>query len=105
VRADRFRVYGSGGYFSRGSIFGSVAVEIPTGNRTAVTWNLGQSHASGSHQTSVGMTLSFFPASTTGMFVSLSHSSAAANLNNGGTSIGGGLSFSLQPRPSPKPRP
>jgi hypothetical protein len=98
VRADRFRVYGSSGYFSRGSVFASAAVEIPTGGRTAVTWNLGQSHASGSHQTSVGMTLAFFPASTTGLFVSLSHSSAAANLNNGGTSIGGGFSFSLQPR-------
>src|SRR5205085_12658154 len=62
ARAERFRVYGSAGYFSRGSIFGSAAIEVPAGRRASVTGNFGQSHASGTHQTSVGLGLSFAPA-------------------------------------------
>jgi len=96
MRANRFRVYGSGGYFSRGSVFGSAALEIPAGRRMAVTGNFGQSHASASHQTSLGVTLSFFSTPTTGLFVSASHSSSAAALNNGGVSIGGGASVALR---------
>jgi len=97
MRADRFRVYCSGGYFSRGSVFGSAALEVPAGRSMAVTGNFGQSHASGSHQTSLGVTLSFFSTPTTGLYVSASHSSSGAALNNGGVSIGGGVSLALRP--------
>ena len=42
VRASSFRVYGAGGYFSRGVVFGSGAVEVPLTDRlvttTALSW-------------------------------------------------------------------
>jgi hypothetical protein len=97
ARADRFRMYGSAGYFSRGSVFGTVAVEVPAGQRSAVTASLGESRSRGSQQTTAGLTFSFFPASTTGLFVSVGHSSAAEALANGGLSIGGGVAVTLQP--------
>jgi len=97
ARAARFRAYGSAGYFSRGSIFGALAVEVPTSPRTAVTGSFGESHAAGATQTSMGVSLSFSAAPTTGLFVSLSHSSAASTLSNGGISIGGGISVLLKP--------
>ena len=97
ARAERFRVYGSAGYFSRGSIFGTAAVEVPTSRRTAVTGTLGQSHAGDSNQTSFGLSLSFSVSPTTGLFVGLGHSSAGALLENGGVSIGGGISLLVKP--------
>ena len=97
ARADRFRVYGSAGYFSRGSIFGTAAVEVPTSDRTAVTGTFGESHAGDSNQTSVGVSLSFFVSPTTGLFIGLGHSSAGASLENGGVSIGGGISILVKP--------
>jgi hypothetical protein len=100
TRRGRARIYGSTGYFSRGSVFASGALELPAGPRTVVTGTIGQSHSNDSHQTSVGLTLSFFPAGTTGLFLSVAHSSAASTLNNGGLSLGGGVSVSLSPHPS-----
>ena len=42
IRFDGFRAYGTGGYFSRGVLFGSAAVEVPATDRlvttTALTW-------------------------------------------------------------------
>ena len=96
TRADRFRVYGSAGYFSRGSIFGTAAVEVPTSSRTAVTGTFGQSHAGGATQTSLGVSLSFAPEPSTGLFMSLGHSSGVASLSNGGVSLGGGVSVLLK---------
>ena len=37
LRRDRYRVYGSGGYFSRGALFGSGALEVPVHERVIVT--------------------------------------------------------------------
>ncbi|MBI2219604.1 MAG: hypothetical protein HYU53_00150 [Acidobacteria bacterium] len=42
-RFEGFRVYGAGGYFSRGSVFGAGAVEVPLSSRIVVTGTL--SHA------------------------------------------------------------
>ncbi len=92
------RLYGSTGYFSRGSIFGTVAAEAPVGQRAAITATFGQSHSSGFQQTSLGAGLSVYPTPTTGLFVSVGHSTAAEQLTNGGTSIGGGVSITRQPR-------
>jgi len=42
VRMENFRLYGSGGYFSRGAVFGGGAVEVPATDRlvatTALVW-------------------------------------------------------------------
>ena len=40
-----FRVYGSTGYFSRGSLFASAALEVPVAERVWVTGTLSQSHS------------------------------------------------------------
>ena len=93
LRTARMRLYGSAGYFSRGSIFGTVAVEMPVSQRTAVTASFGQSHAGGFHQTSISASLSVSATPTTGFFVSIGHASAAENLTNAGVSMGGGISF------------
>ena len=97
ARADRFRVFGSAGYFSRGSIFGTAAVEVPTSRRTSLTGTFGESHAGDSNQTSVGVSLSVSVSPSTGFFVGLGHSSAAASLGNGGVSVGGGISLFVKP--------
>ena len=45
LRRDRYRVYGSGGYFSRGALFGSGALEIPVHERVIVTGVLAYTRA------------------------------------------------------------
>jgi hypothetical protein len=45
VRRDKFRVYGSGGYFSRGALFSGGAIEWAAGERIAVTGALTQSYS------------------------------------------------------------
>ena len=40
-----FRVYGSTGYFSRGSLFASAALEVPVAERVWATGTLSQSHS------------------------------------------------------------
>jgi hypothetical protein len=97
VRTARMRLYGSAGYFSRGSLFATVAVEAPVGQRAAVTATFGQSHAGGFRQTSIGAGLSVYATPATGFFVSIGHASAAEQLTNAGVSIGGGISFTRLP--------
>jgi hypothetical protein len=44
-RFEDFRVYGSGGYFSRGSVFAAGAVEVPLSDRIVVTGVLSHSRS------------------------------------------------------------
>ncbi|HEX7019749.1 MAG TPA: hypothetical protein VF159_07070 [Gemmatimonadaceae bacterium] len=44
-RFDRFRMYGAGGYFSRGSVFGAGAVEVPVNDRIVATGVLSHSRS------------------------------------------------------------
>jgi hypothetical protein len=44
-RFDAFRVYGAGGYFSRGSVFGAGAVEVPVNDRLVATGVLSHSRS------------------------------------------------------------
>ena len=100
VRRDRMRLYGSGGYFSRGSVFGSVAAEMPVGGRASITGNFGQSYASaGSHQTGMGLSVSLSVSPTASVFVGLGRTFQPAAAGPGGTSLAGGASF-LLPQPS-----
>ncbi len=98
VRRDRVRLYGSGGYFSRGAVFASVAAEVPLGNRTSVTGNFGQSYAvAGSHQTSIGASGSLTVTPTASLYVGLGRTFQPASVGVGGTSMAGGVSFLLSP--------
>jgi hypothetical protein len=96
VRRDHVRMYGSAGYFSRGSVFGSVAAEIPSTERTSVTGTFGQSYAdAGSHQTAVGISFAIFASPTTSFYVGLGHTSQPVTVGPGGTSFAAGAAFLL----------
>ena len=45
VQRSGWRMYGSTGYFSRGSLFASAAVELPLAERAWITGTLTQSHS------------------------------------------------------------
>ena len=45
LRRDRWRTFGSAGYFSRGALFASGAVEVALTTRTAVTGTVSRSHS------------------------------------------------------------
>jgi hypothetical protein len=102
VEAHRgnLRIYGSGGYFSRGSVFATVAADIPLASRVSLTGNFGQSYAREStHQTSVGIGASIGIAPTSGAYVGIGRTYMPSATGPGGVSVAGGLSFLL---PSPK---
>lgn len=94
------RVYGSAGYFSRGSVFGSVAADIPLTERIFLNGTFGQSYArAGSHQTSLGVGASIGLTATSGLFVGVGQTFMPSEIGSGGASIAGGMSFLL-----PEPR-
>ena len=98
LRREGMRFYGSGGYFSRGSVFGSVAAEVMAGSRTSITGTFGQSYASaGSHQSSIGVSLGVFASPTTSFYVGLGRTFQPVEAGPGGSSIAGGASFMLFP--------
>ena len=45
LQRNGWRAYGSAGYFSRGAVFGSAAVEAAVGKRTWVTGTISESHS------------------------------------------------------------
>ena len=56
VRRGDARIYGSTGYFSRGSIFATIGADVFVGSRVSISGNFGQSYArAGTHQTSFGL--------------------------------------------------
>ena len=58
LQRDGWRVYGSAGYFSRGAVFGSGAIEIAVGSRTWVTGTIGESRSIKDDQLSEALGLS-----------------------------------------------
>ena len=74
VQRDGWRFYGTGGYFSRGAMFGSGAVEITLSERTAVSGTISQSY-------------------------SLKHDdlSAALGLRKARTDVSGGVAYAVRP--------
>lgn len=74
VRRSGWRMYGAAGYFSRGALFASGAVEVPVSQRAWVTAAVSQSHSSKRDD------LSF-----------------ALGLSKNRTDISGGLAFRLRP--------
>ena len=99
VQRGDVRVYGSAGYFSRGSVFGTVGADIPLTSRVFLNGTFGQSYArEGTHQTSLGIGASMGLTATTGVFVGLGHTLMPAAMGPGGVAIAGGMSF-LVPSP------
>jgi len=93
------RIYGSAGYFSRGSLFGTMGVDIPITPRIYLNGTFGQSYArAGTHQTSLGVGASFGMTPTSGLFIGLGQTFAPSEIGPGGVSLAGGMSF-LLPQP------
>lgn len=93
------RIYGSAGYFSRGSVFGTIGADIPITSRLFLNGTFGQSYArTGTHQTSIGVGASVGVTATSGVFVGLGQTFMPASAGPGGVSIAGGMSF-LLPKP------
>ena len=94
------RVYGSAGYFSRGSVFGTVGADVPLGSRLSLSGNFGQSYArAGTHQTSLGVGLSVGLTATNGVYVGIGRTYMPIDVGPGGVSLAGGMSF-LLPKPT-----
>ena len=93
------RLYGSAGYFSRGSVFGTVGADIPLTSRVFLNGTFGQSYArAGTHQTSLGIGASVGLTPGTGIFVGLGHTHMPEVMGPGGLSIAGGVSFLVPTR-------
>ena len=100
TRRGNTRIYGSAGYFSRGSTFATAGVDVPVTSRASLFASFGQSYASaGTHQTSFGFGGFLTVTATSGIFVGLGQTLVPAEIGPGGLSLGGGVSFLLpQPR-------
>jgi hypothetical protein len=99
ARRGDLRLYGSAGYFSRGSVFGTIGVDVPVSSRVLINGNFGQSYdRAGTHQTSIGIGASLGLTPTSGLFVGLGRTVVPAAAGPGGLSIAGGVSF-LVPEP------
>jgi hypothetical protein len=99
VRSGDARIYGSAGYFSRGSVFATIATDVPINSRVYINGTFGQSYArAGSHQTSLGIGASLGLTAASGLFVGLGQTFMPSAVGPGGVSIAGGLSF-LLPNP------
>jgi len=96
VHPGNLRIYTSGGYFSRGSIFATVAADVPVTSSLSLSGNFGQSYASaGTHQTSIGFGASIGLAPTSGLYVGVGRTFMPAEIGPGGVSLAGGVSFLL----------
>ena len=99
TQRGNLRLYGSAGYFSRGSVFGTLGADIPVGPRMAISANVGQSYASaGARQTAFGIGASYGLTQTGGLYVGVGQTMIPSTLGPGGISFAGGLSF-LLPQP------
>ncbi len=93
-RRDNLRLYGSVGYFSRGSIFGTMGADLPITSRVSLNGSLGQSYGhEGARQTTVGIGTFVTMTSTTGIFIGVGHTGMPSQTGPGGLSFAGGLSF------------
>jgi len=93
------RIYGSGGYFSRGSVFATVAADVPITSRVSLTGNFGQSYArEGTHQTSIGGGAAFGVSATSGAYFGVGRTFVPDAAGPGGISLAGGISL-LLPQP------
>jgi hypothetical protein len=112
VREKGYRVFGSTGYFSRGAVFGSTAVEIPVQQHIMITTSLSVMRAINNDpvadtlqlpktRTDLNGVAAYFPAPSVAVFGGAGRT--ISNAAAGGTSLmmTGGISFTLTPRVTP----
>jgi hypothetical protein len=111
-RGKGYRVFGSTGYFSRGAVFGSSAVEIPVQERFVITTALSVMRAINNDpvadtlqlpktRTDLNGVAAYFLAPSVAVFGGAGRT--ISNAAAGGTSlmVTGGISFTLTPRVTP----
>jgi hypothetical protein len=110
-RRSRYRVYGSTGLFSRGSIFGSGAVEVPLTERVIVTGILSHTRALNEDPTADALGLSkartdltgaaaFIATSSIAFYGSIGRTISAQDANAASIMLSGGLSISFARAPT-----
>ena len=103
-RFDRFRIYGAGGYFSRGSVFGAGAVEVPISSRVVATGTLSHSRSLNDDPLSDALKLGksrydlsgaviYVLSETAAVFGSLGRTISQTDANASTLAVSGGISF------------
>ncbi len=105
-RRDGWRAFGSGGYFSRGALFGSGAVEAALSDRAWVMGSVSQSYSTkadaltaalglprGQTDITGGLTVALNPAIA--VYGTVGHTISHRETNGGTLSVTGGVSFNL----------
>jgi hypothetical protein len=103
-RFERFRVYAAGGYFSRGSVFGAGAVEVPVTERVVLTGTLSHTRSTTEDPLSDALELSksrydlnggaiYVLTPTTTLFGSLGRTISHTDANASSLAISAGVSF------------
>lgn len=102
VRGAHGRVYGTGGYFSSGSVFASGAVELRPAPRLALTGMLGHTYAVRSdtvplgesrHRTDVSGSVALLLSMRAAVFASVGHAFSGNAAADGGPWIAAGFAF------------
>jgi hypothetical protein len=116
VRRPRWRAYGTGGYFSRGAVFGGAAVEAPVSDRVWLTGSLTHTYALGDapldealgltrSRTDVNGGAAFALAPSVVVFGSVGRTLSSTDLTRTTLAIAAGVSFGFAAdTPITKPR-
>jgi hypothetical protein len=115
MRRDGYRVYGSGGYFSRGALFGSGALEVPLHERVIATGVLAYTRALNADPGADALGLSKFRMDVSGaaayvlspsfvLFGSLGRTISTKDANASSLVVSGGISVSFVGRSSVRGR-
>jgi hypothetical protein len=110
-RQSRYRIYGSSGWFSRGSFFGSGAVEVPLNDRFIVTGVLSHTRALNEDSTADALGLSkartdltggaaFIATSSIALYGSVGRTISTQDANAASIMLSGGLSVSFARTPT-----
>jgi hypothetical protein len=110
-RQSRYRIYGSSGWFSRGSFFGSGAVEVPLSQRFIVTGVLSHTRALNDDSNADALGLSkartdltggaaFIATSSIAFYGSIGRTISAQDANAASIMLSGGMSVSFARTPT-----
>jgi hypothetical protein len=106
LRGERWRTYGSAGYFSRGSLFASGALEVALSDAAWVTGSISQSHSIAADDLSTALGLSpnrtdisggvgIIPGPGMAVFTSIGRTISAQDANSTSLFLIAGVSFSF----------
>jgi hypothetical protein len=106
LRRDGWRAFGSGGYFSRGALFASGAIEAALSDRAWVMGSLSQSYSTKADQLTAALALPRDQTDVTGgltvalrpnvaVYGTVGHTISNRQINSGTLNLTGGVSFNF----------